>query len=65
MTRTLALAVWGILAGLLVACEILSLVTRRRLAGLLETTARLSTPPALRVALLLGWMWLGWHSFAR
>jgi hypothetical protein len=65
MTRTVALAIWAVLAGLLVACEFLSLLTRRRLAGLLETTTRISATPALRVALLLGWMWLGWHFFAR
>lgn len=27
--------------------------------------ARLATGPVARVALVLGWMWLGWHLFAR
>jgi hypothetical protein len=27
--------------------------------------ARLATDPWLRVALVLGWAWVGWHLFAR
>jgi hypothetical protein len=65
VTRALVLDVWAALAALLVGCEVLSLLTRRRFAGLLETTGRLASTPARRVALLLGWMWLGWHFFAR
>jgi hypothetical protein len=26
---------------------------------------RLATGPILRVVLVLGWMWVGWHLFAR
>jgi hypothetical protein len=26
---------------------------------------RLATGPILRVLLVLGWMWAGWHLFAR
>ena len=26
---------------------------------------RLATGPVLRVLLVLGWMWVGWHLFAR
>lgn len=26
---------------------------------------RLATGPILRVLLVLGWMWIGWHAFAR
>ncbi|HTX00280.1 MAG TPA: DUF6186 family protein [Acidimicrobiales bacterium] len=65
MTRTIALALWGVLAGLVVLCELLSLATRRRLAGFLAAASFLSTAPASRLVLLLGWMWLGWHLFAR
>jgi hypothetical protein len=65
MTRDVAITLWCALAGLLAMCEILSLLTRRRSAGLLETAALVAARPPLRLALLLGWMWLGWHLFAR
>ncbi len=65
MTRSLALAIWATLAFLLAGCEVLSLLTGRRFAGLLELTRRVTRPLAGRVVLLAGWMWLGWHLFAR
>ncbi len=65
MTRPIALVIWAATAGLLAGCELLSLATRRRFAGLLALTSRLSSTPGRRLLLALGWMWLGWHLFAR
>jgi hypothetical protein len=65
MSSALSYAVWAVLGLATVA-----LVVRSRLPGssparpavVLE---RLATGPFLRVALVLGWMWAGWHLFAR
>ena len=65
MTRRTDLLVWALLALLLAACQIAALLDRPRFAGLLELTSRLSATRAARAGLLLGWMWLGWHLFAR
>jgi hypothetical protein len=65
MSSALSYAVWGILGLAAVA-----LVVRSRAPG--STPARpgvvlqrLATGPFLRVALVLAWMWAGWHLFAR
>lgn len=63
--RALTLGVWAVL---LVGALVLEAVGRRRAGGLapLEQALRaLRAAPAGRAALLLGWMWLGWHLFAR
>jgi uncharacterized protein DUF6186 len=36
-----------------------------RLARPSEVVARLATHPVWRVVLVVGWMFLGWHLFAR
>jgi hypothetical protein len=64
-TREVSLAVWAALALLLVvlcvfsALRPASLPTARVAIGAIE-----SRWPG-RVVLVLGWMWLGWHLFAR
>lgn len=65
MSRTALLAAWAAIGLLLVGCEVLSVVTRRRYAGALELLARLTAGPVRFVVVFLGWMWLGWHFFAR
>jgi Family of unknown function (DUF6186) len=64
-TRDLILAVWTVLGVCVVGCGVLSVlrpfavVTPRVAIG-----ALMSSWPG-RVFLVLGWMWLGWHLFAR
>jgi hypothetical protein len=65
VTRTDALVVWGVLAGLLVAVEALSHLGGRRVGGLAALAAPLLARTPTRLLLVLGWMWLGWHFFAR
>ncbi len=67
MSSTPSYAVWAVIGALTLALWVASLTTRGRRfivrpAAVLE---RLATDPWLRVVLLLGWAWIGWHLFAR
>jgi len=61
---TLDTALWALLAAAGVALWVLS-----RLGPGIAAPDRLFSAllarPTLRVSLLVGWMWLGWHAFAR
>ncbi len=65
MSSAFAYAVWAVLG-----LATLGLWARSHAAGsgparpsvVLE---RLASGPFLRVALVLAWMWMGWHTFAR
>jgi hypothetical protein len=65
MTSALSYAVWAVLGlatlGLWARSHAHGSATARP-AVLLE---RLATGPFLRIALVLAWMWFGWHLFAR
>jgi hypothetical protein len=62
----MVLAVWALLALLALSCEALSLVTGgREVAGVGELLRSLSNGRARLIAQSVGWMWLGWHFFAR
>ena len=65
MSRALFLAAWALVAATFVGIESTSLATRRRVPGLVETLRALTRGTAGRLVLFLGWMWLGWHIFAR
>ena len=63
--RAVTLLVWGCLAAVLVGCAVAASVSKGRLppAG---TLLRLVTGGTVRRWLvILAWMWLGWHAFAR
>ena len=63
--RTVTFVIWGVLV---VAALALEGAGRRRVGGLvpLSRVLRAARAPVVgRVALLLAWMWLGWHLFAR
>jgi hypothetical protein len=57
--------VWGLLAAAGVAVAALSGRRPDAVARPARVVERLATGPFLRVALLLGLMWTGWHLFAR
>lgn len=55
--------VWAALAFALLAVEAWSRARRRVSAP--QLLAALSEVPAMRVLLVAGWVWLGWHFLAR
>lgn len=62
--RAVTYVVWGsVLAGFV----LLELLARRArsIAPLSDVLGALASPTFLRTLLVLGWMWLGWHAFAR
>jgi hypothetical protein len=65
MTRTDALAVWAVLLGLAVLGDTLAHVGRHRVRGFGSLATPLLARTPSRLALFIGWMWIGWHFFAR
>lgn len=65
MSRDLVLAVWAALAAAVVGCVLASIPRRSWIAGFGTLVDRASARLGWRVALVVGWMWLGWHFFAR
>lgn len=66
MTRLAFLAAWALVAALFAACELVSVVTHRRYSGAQGLLDRLGGGSNRRLLLLfVGWMWVGWHFFAR
>jgi len=64
-SRDLALAIWSVLGLVVVACVALSVVRPATLPTFDTAVRALVSQPARRVIVVLGWMWLGWHLFAR
>ena len=65
MTRQLVLGVWALVVAGVLACEPLSVLTRRRTASVTTVLGLLTASPLSAGAVVVGWMWLGWHLFAR
>jgi hypothetical protein len=65
MTRQVVLWLWALSAALLVGCEVVSVVSARRFAGARKVLDLLSATTGRLLVVFLGWMWLGWHFFAR
>ena len=63
--RTLTLAVWAALAAAAVGIEIAGLASGGRRPTIAGLVRAIVSHPVARVVLLVGWMWLGWHAFAR
>ncbi len=57
--------VWGLLGLAVVACLAASALSRGRLSGPGALVERITAHRSARVVLVLAWMWLGWHLFAR
>jgi hypothetical protein len=56
--------VWAVLGASFVAAEVVGR-RRHRTAAIGEVVTALAVRTPLRVGLVLAWMWLGWHAFAR
>lgn len=63
--RDAAEAVWVALALALLALEAVAVARPGRVVGVSVALRRLTARPGWRAAFFLGWMWLGWHFFAR
>jgi hypothetical protein len=56
---------WAVLGAALAVTVVVSRRAPRRVAPLGRVLTRWFPLPWWRSALLVGWMWLGWHLFAR
>lgn len=65
MMRAVSLGVWATVALALVASEVAAVVRHDPQAGLGELLRCLVGNWRRMIAIYLGWMWLGWHFFAR
>jgi hypothetical protein len=64
-SRALSLMIWILLGLALVACQTAALLSRGRLPTIGALVKRLTTPRVVQILVVLLWMWLGWHAFAR
>jgi Family of unknown function (DUF6186) len=63
--RHVTLVVWAFLGAVVVAGQVTAVVSRGRFPGLGTHVQRLTASRVGQILLVLGWMWLGWHAFAR
>ncbi len=63
--RGLTIAAWLVLVALFALLEIGAWSTRHRFPGIGDAVTWIVGFPAGRLAFAVGWMWLGWHVFAR
>jgi hypothetical protein len=64
-SREVTLLVWSTLGVIVLGVEVLAAASKNRVPGAGAVISRLAERPSARVALVLFWMWLGWHAFAR
>jgi len=57
--------VWGALGAALVGCAVLARRAKGRVPDVGALVRLLTAGPVRRAAVVLAWMWLGWHLFAR
>ncbi len=65
MSSAVVYAVWAVLGAATIGFCVWSRSSHAPLARPGVVLERLATDPVLRVALVLGWGWVGWHLFAR
>jgi hypothetical protein len=63
--RHVTLVVWAALGAVVVVGQLAAVLSRGRLRGVGSAVARLAGFRFGRYLLVLAWMWLGWHAFAR
>jgi Family of unknown function (DUF6186) len=64
-TSTISYVVWALLGAATVLLWALSYVRPGSVAHPGAAVAQLTTRPVVRILFVLGFMWLGWHMFAR
>jgi hypothetical protein len=64
-SRDWSFLVWACLGAALFICIALSQLSPERLPTLGSIVSRIQSHKVGRALLALGWMWLGWHAFAR
>ena len=64
-TRDVTLIVWSIIGLGVIACFAVSALRPRFLPSFVTSTDAFVSSPWRRAVVTLGWMWLGWHLFAR
>jgi hypothetical protein len=63
--RTATLIVWAVLAAVVVTGQIVACVSERGFPGLGTIVKHVTYSCVGRIVLVLAWMWLSWHAFAR
>ncbi len=63
--RHITLVVWTVLGVVVVLGQLAAVMSRGRFPGLGRSVAAVAGHRGGRAVLVLGWMWLGWHAFAR
>jgi hypothetical protein len=64
-TRDWTLVVWALLGAAFFSLVVISHLSAGRFPTLSSSVRRITARPVGRGLLVLGWMWLGWHAFAR
>lgn len=65
ISRPAVLAAWALVGAAAVATQVLSAVSRGSRPGIGAVLARATDRRWVSVVLVVGWMWFGWHTFAR
>jgi hypothetical protein len=63
--RALTFVVWGCLGAVLVGCALMASSAKERWPDAGALWRALSGGTLRRTLVIVGWMWLGWHVFAR
>ena len=63
--RHTTLVVWVVIGAVVVVGQLVAVRSKGRLPGLGALVGRVTGYRAGRYLLVLFWMWLGWHAFAR
>ena len=63
--RSVTFVVWTVLGLATLVVVALAMAGRGRIARPSALLLPVSTHPVVRVLVVLGWMWVGWHFFAR
>jgi Family of unknown function (DUF6186) len=63
--RATTLLVWALLAAMVVAGSIVARLSEEGFPGVGAVVKRVTISRVGRGVLVLAWMWLGWHAFAR
>ena len=64
-TRDVALGIWAALGAVFVVGQMVAVLSRGHVGGLGRLLEAVMAGRIGRGLVVLGWMWLGWHAFAR